>query len=128
MGRVSDIDYLPATWESATWDEGDVAGVPRTYLFEFNAAGDVLRQIELAGPQRVPVAAASLAEFWETQEHVAQPETPAQARYRHRYGLVAEGRRAAWDANYAPVPITRGEFEAEWEAARASLDAQDAGA
>lgn len=109
---VAGINYTPAAWESAIWDEGDIEGAPLRFLFEFNAAGEVLRQVELVGPEERPIAAASLEEFWAAQEHTAQAETPVLRAYRERYGSVAEGRRADWDESYPGRPISQSEFEA----------------
>ena len=121
MEPMTSIDYEPAQWERAEWVEGDVEGAPIVFFFEFNADGEVLRQVELAGGERVPIAAASLDEFWRLQGGVAQPATPELVRYEHRYGRVAEGSRHDW-TDYPGEPISLDEFEAVWQRARAFLD------
>lgn len=49
---------LVTTWMRCHWDEEDV-----WFYFEVDAEGWVTRQIELEGPERIPIAAASLAEW-----------------------------------------------------------------
>jgi hypothetical protein len=45
-------------WLSSSWVEADIR-----YYFEADEDGWVLRQIELEGSERIPVAAAALAEW-----------------------------------------------------------------
>ncbi|MFJ2745829.1 hypothetical protein ACIO3O_39925 [Streptomyces sp. NPDC087440] len=88
------------------WDEDDT-----WFYFEVDASGWVTRQVELEGPQRVPVAAASLAE-WQRAQDAGQLD-----QYDGRFGITAEIPVSEWEGHH-PEPLTREEFENVWEPAR----------
>lgn len=88
----------PVYWISCHWPEGDVL-----FLFELDAGGWVLRQVELKGPERTPIAA-------------AQAGAEEQG-----FGFTAEVPEPQW-VGHEPVVLTAGEFEAAWVAARAALN------
>ena len=125
VGRVLDP---PSRWVRAEWDEPDLLGPPvegldgsrMTFLYELSDDGQVLRSIELMGESGVPVAASSLAEFWEAQEYKYQAATPALVEYEKRYGGVPEGSEQDW-GDYPHVEITREEFERAWRSSRQYL-------
>ena len=103
------------------WEEGDVEGAPIVFYLEFAADGGVLRQVELAGREETPIAAASLVEIWEAQDGKRQGETPQMAAYRAQFGGLAEGSRHDWGDDYPGEPISHDEFERVWAVARAHL-------
>ena len=113
-------EVVAVRWDRAAWEEGDVEGAPIIFYFEFAADGGVLRQVELAGAERTPIVAASLAEIWEAQGGKRQAATPQLLEYQAQFGNVAEGSCHDWD-DYPGEPVTRDEFERAWEAARAHL-------
>jgi len=126
VGRVLDP---PVRWVRARWDEPDLVGQAvdgldgscMTFLYEFTAAGVVLRAIELLGASDHPVGAASLAEFWQAQEYRRQAATPSLLVYESRYGNVPQGVEADW-GDYPHEAITEEEFERVWTTSRAHLD------
>jgi hypothetical protein len=103
------------------WDEGDDEGAPIEFFMEFDGDGAVLRQVELSGEQRRPIAAASAAEFWAAQGGHRQASTPQLDAYRARFGQTAEGTRSEWGDDYPGVEIERSEFEEIWHQARSVL-------
>ena len=114
-------DVVPVRWDRAVWQEGDVEGTPIIFYFEFAADGGVLRQVELAGSEEIPIAAASWREIWEAQGGTHQAETPQLAAYRSQFGGLAEGSRHDWGDDYPGESISHDEFERVWAAARAHL-------
>lgn len=73
------------------------------------------RQIELCGPERVPIAAASLAEWQEAQK------AGTLSRYEATYGMTAEALVHEWEG-YDPQPLTLSDFESVWRQARRHLE------
>ena len=116
-----ELDLNPVRWDRAVWAEGDSEGAPIVFLMEFNATGGVLRQIELAGPNAEPIAAASAAEWWEAKGFVQQAATPEAIACEQVYGIVAEGSVHEWGSDYPGQPISSAEFEIAWAEARAHL-------
>lgn len=115
-------------WVRTVWDEPGLIGPLADgldgscveFLYELTSTGLVLRAIELLGVDRVPVAAASLAEFWEAQQYEFQPATPALVAYEARFGAVPEGSEVDW-GDYPHEEISGAEFERAWTAARVHL-------
>ena len=111
----------PVRWVRSVWEEGDLEGSPITFLWEFDGEGVVVRQVELAGRDEIPIAAASWRDFWEAQQWRYQAATPALVMYQKRYGGVAEGSERDW-GDYPHEAITSEEFEEFWRRARAALE------
>ncbi|WP_326800290.1 hypothetical protein OG946_17640 [Streptomyces sp. NBC_01808] len=88
------------------WDEEDI-----WFYFEFRADGIVTRQVELQGPMRVPIAAASLDERQQARD------AGRLADYEKKYGLTAEPPVSEWEG-HDPEPLTAEEFETVWATAR----------
>jgi hypothetical protein len=80
-----------------------------------------LRQVDLQGPQRRLVTAASLAEVVEVRDH---DNLAAMAAYERKYGVLAEGSLHGWHDAGGAAEITQHEFESTWAAARETLDAK----
>jgi hypothetical protein len=118
----------PVRWVRASWDQPDLIGPladgldgsRMEFLYELTATGEVLRSIELMGAARVPVGAASVAEFWEAQEYRHQPATPTLIRSEEQFGSVPEGSESDW-GDYPHDEITAEEFERCWEESRGHL-------
>ncbi|MBL8777535.1 MAG: hypothetical protein JNK12_16455 [Acidimicrobiales bacterium] len=121
MADRVELDLRPVRWDRAVWEEGDVEGAPMVFLFEMNVEGNVLRQVELAGPDQTPIAAASAAEWWEAQGWVRQAATPATIAYEQRFGGLAEGSLHEWGPDYPGQQVSSDEFERAWTAARQHL-------
>ena len=125
VGRMLDP---PARWVRTLWDEPDLLGPliegldgsSVTFLYELTQAGAVLRSIELIGRDLVPLAAASLAEFWQAQDYRHQAQTPALAACEAQYGGLPEGSERDW-GEYPHLEISRDDFEAFWQSARSYL-------
>ncbi|MEV0623984.1 hypothetical protein AB0I81_62465 [Nonomuraea sp. NPDC050404] len=98
-------------WFRAHWAEEDI-----WFYFEIDAEGWVSRQIELRGPDNVPIAAASLAEW---QEAYSAGRT---RRYEATYGTTADIPVQEWDG-HDPQPLTSSDFETVWCRARGHLEA-----
>ncbi|MEV5738657.1 hypothetical protein AB0L30_01250 [Microbispora rosea] len=96
-------------WFRAYWDEEDV-----WFYFEVDADGWVTRQVELRGPDGMPVAAASPAE-WEQAQAAGRL-----GRYEATYGLTAETPVQEWEG-YEPHTLTSAEFDDTWNRARRRL-------
>lgn len=96
-------------WFRAHWDEEDI-----WFYFEVETDGWVARQIELRGPDATPIAAASLAEWQDTQD------VGGLNAYEATYGITAEIPIQEWEG-YEPQPLTRDEFETAWRHARRHL-------
>lgn len=116
-----ELDLSPVRWDRAVWAEGDSEDAPLVFMLEFNAAGEVLRQIQLAGPRAEPTTAASAAEWWEAQGFVQRASTPEAIAYEQAYGTVSEGSVHDWGSDYPGQPISSAEFETAWAEARAHL-------
>lgn len=99
-------------WCSCRWDEEDI-----TYLVELDAEGHVLRQIELQGPARTPLAAACAIE----REHAYAAGRVAA--YEAAYGFTAELPFTEWEG-HDPQSLSAAEFDSAWTAARAQLTAR----
>ncbi|MCX4553107.1 hypothetical protein [Streptomyces sp. NBC_01500] len=102
-------------WIRAYDDESDTW----SYI-ELDDNGGALRQVDLQGPQRRPVAAASLTEVIEVRDHA---DLAAMTTYERTYGVLAEGSLHGWQDFDGPTEITEHEFESTWAAARETLDA-----
>lgn len=103
-------------WIRAYDDESDTWS-----YFELSDEGWALRQVDLQGPQRRPVTAASLAEVVEVRDH---DDLAAMAAYERKYGVLAEGSLHGWQDAGGAAEITQYEFESTWAAARETLDAK----
>ncbi|MFF9502303.1 hypothetical protein [Streptomyces sp. NPDC014656] len=88
------------------WDEEDI-----WFYFEVDAAGWVVRQVELEGPERTPVAAASLDERQRAHDAGRLEE------YDSSFGITAELPVSEWEG-HNPEPLTSEEFEEVWGPAR----------
>ena len=79
----------------------------------------VLRQVELQGPARVPIAAASLAEW-------PNADTPGGLKavrdYEARYGALAAKRLTDADPDSSEESISAEAFEVQWRLARSYLE------
>ncbi|MGA5701963.1 hypothetical protein [Peterkaempfera bronchialis] len=96
-------------WMRCSWDEEDIR-----YLFEISDDGYVTRQIELRGPERAPIAAASLVEWLTARDTGRLPE------YEAVYGLTAEPPVPEWEG-HNPQPLSAADFEDAWQAARQAI-------
>ncbi|MFG1971548.1 hypothetical protein ACGFJC_19670 [Nonomuraea fuscirosea] len=97
-------------WFRAHWDEEDI-----WFYFEVDTEGWVIRQIELRGPEWVPIGAASLAEWQKAQK------AGKLSRYEATYGMTAEAPVHEWEG-YDPQPLTLSDFESVWQQARRHLE------
>ena len=97
------------TWIRCHWDEEDV-----WFYFEVDAEGWVARQVELQGPARTPIAAASLAE-WEQTYGTGDVDA-----YDSRFGMTAELPISEWEG-HDPEQLTSEEFEEVWGSARRQI-------
>ncbi|MEX3104451.1 MULTISPECIES: hypothetical protein [unclassified Streptomyces] len=88
--------------------------------FELDGEEWALRQVDLQGPPRRPVTAASLAEVIEIRD---RGDLAAMAAYERQYGALAESALRGWREADGAAEITRQEFESTWAAAREALDA-----
>ncbi|WP_411083844.1 hypothetical protein [Streptomyces sp. cmx-18-6] len=79
-----------------------------------------LRQVDLQGPQRRPVTAASPAEVIEIRDC---GDLAVMAAYERQYGVLAEGALRGWQESDGAAEMTRQEFESTWAAARETIDA-----
>lgn len=92
-------------WFRAYWDDEDV-----WFYFEVDADGWVSRQVELRGPDGIPIAAASLTEWQQAQAEGRLSQ------YEATYGLTAEGPVQEWD-EYELIALTAAKFEEVWNRA-----------
>ena len=91
------------------WDEEGI-----WFYFEVDEEGWVTRHIELQGPERAPIAAASLSE-WFTELDAGRIQ-----QYQARFGVVADQPIPADEiSDYEPVPADA--FEQLWRTARSHL-------
>lgn len=91
------------------WDEESI-----WFYFELDEEGWVTRQIELQGPDRTPIAAASSSE-WFTELDAGRIQ-----QYEARFGGVADKPIAAEEIDHYE-PVAAGAFEQLWETARGHL-------
>lgn len=122
-----ELDRQPVRWHRAVRGEGDVESARIVFLFEVNGEGVVLRQVELAGPDQVPIAAGSAEEWWEAQGWLRQATTPGLMKYEETFGRPPEGSIHEGGAEYPGEAITADEFECTWTAARQHLIASMTG-
>ncbi|QGV79644.1 hypothetical protein [Streptomyces ficellus] len=94
------------TWMRCHWDEGDT-----WFYFEVDSDGWVIRQVELEGPELIPVAAASVAEGQRARDAGRLDE------YDGRFGITAESPVSEWEG-HDPEQLTFEEFEEVWGSAR----------
>jgi hypothetical protein len=97
------------TWIRCHWKEEDV-----WFFFALDGNGQVTRQIELQGPELIPIAAASLAEWLEAQA------TGRLADYESEFGLTAQIPISEWQG-HSPEALTPMAFEDAWVAARRDI-------
>ncbi|NJQ16299.1 hypothetical protein HCN52_15480 [Streptomyces bohaiensis] len=88
------------------WDEEDT-----WFNFEVDAEGCVTRQAELEGPELIPVAAASLAEWQRARDAGRLGD------YDSSFGITAELPVSEWEG-HEPEQLTFEEFEDVWGPAR----------
>ncbi|MEV8059500.1 hypothetical protein AB0P37_24270 [Streptomyces antimycoticus] len=98
-------------WFRSYWAEEDT-----WFYFEVDADGWVARQVELQGPLKKPIAAASLAEWGAAQQAGTLGD------YEATFGGTAEVPVHEWDG-YEPQDLTAAEFETVWLTARAACQA-----
>ncbi|MEV5794890.1 hypothetical protein [Streptomyces sp. NPDC052192] len=98
-------------WFRSYWMEEET-----WFYFEVDADGWVTRQVELQGPLRRPIAAASLAE-WQAAQTAG-----TLADYEKTFGGTAEVPVHEWDGHEAH-DLTLEEFETVWLAARTTCRA-----
>ncbi|MGW7001904.1 hypothetical protein ACWGCW_03470 [Streptomyces sp. NPDC054933] len=91
------------------WDEEDT-----WFYFEVDAEGWVIRQVELEGPEPIPIAAASLAEWQRARDAGRLDE------YDSRFGITAELPVSEWEG-HGPEQLTSEEFEEVWASARRQI-------
>nr|BFD87035.1 hypothetical protein StreXyl84_64360 [Streptomyces sp. Xyl84] len=91
------------------WDEEDT-----WFYFEVNAEGWVIRQVELEGPELIPIAAASLAE-WQGARDAGRLDE-----YDNRFGITAELPVSEWEG-HDTERLTSEEFEEVWAFARRQI-------
>lgn len=109
-------DHVSVTlWIRAYDGESDVWS-----YFELDGEEWALRQVDLQGPQRQPVTAASLAEVIEIRDC---GDLAVMAAYERQYGVLAEGALRGWQESDGAAEMTRQEFESTWATARETLDA-----
>jgi hypothetical protein len=99
----------PVRWLSSYWDEEDIL-----FYFEADEDGVVLRQVELQGPTRTPIGAASLAELPDARSYGSD----AVVEYETTFGALAEHPISEWDPGFPHEDISADEFEAVWMQAR----------
>ena len=102
----------PARWLSSYWDEEDIL-----FYFEADEDGVVLRQVELKGPSRTPIAAGSLAELPDARIVGSAPVVE----YEQRWGGITDQPIPEWDEDLPHEDITADEFEAVWQQARQGM-------
>ncbi|MFJ2349687.1 hypothetical protein [Streptomyces antimycoticus] len=98
-------------WFRSYWAEEDI-----WFYFEVDADGWVARQVELQGPLKKPIAAASLAEWGAAQQAGTLGD------YEGTFGGTAEVPVHEWDG-HEPQDLTAVEFETVWLTARAACQA-----
>ncbi|TYK47028.1 hypothetical protein [Actinomadura decatromicini] len=98
-------------WFRSYWDEEDI-----WFYFEVGADDWVIRQVELRGIDRTPIAAASLAESLQARDGGTY------AAYAAAYGETAGLPVSQWEGHDV-MPLTRDEFEDIWTTARQILEA-----
>ncbi|MGH2528887.1 MAG: hypothetical protein ACRDH0_06095 [Actinomycetota bacterium] len=104
----------PVLWLKSYWEDQDIL-----FYFEFDEDGWVLRQVELQGPMRTPIAAAALSEW----PDAGTDGLDAVRQYAARYGGLAEHPMPTWpDPDFPHQDISADEFEDVWRSARATLD------
>ena len=97
-------------WVRRHWGEEDI-----WFYFELNAEGWVTRQVELQGPNRVPIAAASLSEWFR------ELDAGGIQQYQARFGGVADKPITVDQLeDYEAIPVAA--FEQLWREARTSLE------
>lgn len=102
-------------WVRRFWDDEDV-----WFYFELDGEGWVTRHIEFHGPEKTPMAAASLSE-WFTELEAGRIQ-----QYQARFGVIAEQPVTADEIDdYEAVPA--GLFERLWQEARSYLGNEGAG-
>lgn len=116
-----ELDRQAVRWYRTAWGEGDLENVPIVLLVEVSGEGVVVRQVELAGPDEVPVAVGSAEEWWEARGPVQQATTSGRMGYERRLGRAGEGNLHEWVSEYPGEAITANEFERTWTAARQHL-------
>jgi len=104
-------DDRVARWIRSYWDEEDV-----TFYWEVGDDGWITRHVELAGPDQVPRAAASLAEW------TRELEAGRIQQYQAKYGFLADQPVTVWDPDFPHEDLTREQYEKVWLAARRSLE------
>nr|WP_030733048.1 hypothetical protein [Streptomyces sp. NRRL S-237] len=97
------------TWMRCYWDEEDT-----WFYFEVDAEGWVIRQVELEGPELIPIAAASLAEWQRARDAGRLGD------YDSRFGITTELPVSEWEG-HDPEQLTFEEFEDVWGPARQQI-------
>lgn len=106
-------DLKPAVrWMRSYWPEADT-----TYFFEMDEDGWVLRQVELRGPDKTPVAASALAEHPTFERDGLEAVQAYEAKYG---GLAEKPIEPPYDEEL--IEIERAELERVWQLARAHLE------
>jgi hypothetical protein len=103
---------VPSRWFSTFWDEGEL-----TQYWEIESTGTVLRQVDLEGPELVPVCAAMLVEVPDVRE----AGLLAVQLYEQRYGVLTDCSITEWD-DVPHQEIELDEFERIWAEARCHME------
>ena len=103
-------------WISWHFTDGDV-----WCYYEVDDEDCAARQVELQGPEHVPITAAARSEL------DAQPNIRRIQAYEATYGVLAEAALSPWPEP-PPQMISRDQFEQLWAAARRHLEQQQSGA
>lgn len=100
-------------WLRCYWDEEDT-----WFYLEADDDGWISRQVELQGPERKPIAAASLTEWRQAQQAGRLRE------YEANYGLTADQPITTWEG-WHPEFLSQAEFESVWEQARRTIETNE---
>lgn len=103
----------PVRWSKSRWSEEDIS-----FFYEADEDGWALRQVELHGPELVPMCAAALAELPEAMTDGLR----AVQEYESKYGVLAEVPLPIGSAEFPDEEISQVEFEEVWIRARAHIE------
>jgi hypothetical protein len=87
--------------------------------FELDEEEWALRQVDLRGPDRRPVTAATMAEVLHLRDHA---DLAAMQAYERRFGVLAEASLIGWETVPGAAEVPAQEFERIWALARAAIE------